>query len=77
MGPKYLRESDYAKIRNLKDSLLLPLMVGFLLGTVVLVLGWQLLVARSTLDDIVTKPHVPVISPLMVWCFERIYPSDG
>lgn len=56
--------------------LLMTLIVGFLLGTIVLVLVWRPHVPRSTLEDIVTKPHVPLISPLMVWFFERIYPSD-
>ncbi len=57
--------------------MLIVLMAGFLVGTLVLVIIWRPHVSRSALEGIVTKPHVPVISPVLTRFFDWIYPGDN
>ncbi|NIO09053.1 MAG: hypothetical protein GTO40_13965 [Deltaproteobacteria bacterium] len=56
--------------------LLIALMAGFFVGTLMLVIIWRPYVSRSALEGIVTKPDVPIISQVLAWVFNQIYPID-
>lgn len=50
--------------------------VGYLIGLLMLIIIWRPHVSRSVLENIFTKPYIPVISDTLTWVFSRLYPID-